>query len=1027
MNTFFSNFLKREGTSQQVLKPIYSGLLVCATVLTGLNAPLAQASQVDSNSPEEIVQNRKPVTLTGRVIDSQGDAVISASIYLKKDKTKGTLTDINGNFKLPGVVIGDVIVVSYVGMKTQVITVKDSKLTIVLQPSEELLEDVVVVGYGSARKISSTTASVVKVNAKDLESKPSPNVFDGLQGKVTGLQIFSGSGEPGQLMSMQLHGNGSLGLGSSPLYILDGMPVASGTIMALNPNDIESVQVLKDASATAIYGSRASNGVIFLTTKKGVASERANITLSAQYGLSSLASRKFYDGFLNSKDLMDYRVSIGMYSREGGDKILAKNPHNTNWTDYFYKDNAPVYNAAISASGGRGRTNYFLSGQHFYQEGLMSNSKYSKSNFRINLNTQLNKWITISSNNALYYDNSLSNHSGSDNGVGIFYTYEPWYSPYKEDGTPYWDEMIPGIKIYNPRYEEQNFPEIATTFEYIGSLQATITPFKGLTLTSRAGLDFSNYYYKYTKDPRYKGDPNNGARYDSYSRGIEWNITNTIEYNFRVAEDHDITILGGHEYNQYDGNDFYAYGWGLKDYRLLHLGNVTDPEKKDFGSSLSQYAYLSFFGRLSYGYQNKHFLDLTVRNDASSKFPKKHRNATFWSVGYKWNMDKEQWMENVDWINRLSFKASTGTAGNSSLGNYSYWALAAPSSDYQGEPSRAISTPGNPELTWETQQKTTVGFDGRFFDRLGFNIEYYHRLTTDMVMSVPYPYTSGISSNTKNVGTYLNQGIDIHFDLDIWKDRKGNLVNIYGNFNYNSDKIIKLFQGKDTWPMPKYFLMYRVGSPMTFMMPVFKEVDPKTGDPVWYQPGEDVGQVNKDPNKVVIGNDYNEDALMQNTGIRRNAPFNGGFGVYASYAGFFVQADFSFFLGKYIINNDRFFFENTRYFGNIHKEGLDYWKQPGDKVHLPDPKRYYIPSRFDTRMLEDASFMRLKNLTIGYNVPRSIIDKQGFFTSGKISLSGRNLLTFTKLVGPDPEADTNLTYGRNPATKQFMVSLELGF
>ncbi len=969
------------------------------------------------------------ITVKGTVLDENSDPVMGATVRLKSDATKGAITDMDGRFTLQAK-SGETILITYVGYKDQEVKAAPT-LTVRLVPDNKLLDEVVIVGYGTAKSIASTTASIVKVDAKDIESKPSPNVFDGLQGKVTGLQIYSGSGEPGQLMDIKLHGNGSLGLGSAPLYVLDGIPIASGTLQGLNPNDIESVQVLKDASATSIYGSRASNGVIYLTTKKGKTAEKARIVLSAQYGASSLANRNFYDGFLHSRELMDYMIEIGYYDKEEGEQILKDNPHDTNWTDYFYRNNAPTYNANLSISGGKGSTHYYLSGQHFYQEGLMSSSKYTKSNFRVNLNTKVNDWLTVSTNNALYYDNSLSNHSGNSNygNGGIFYLNFPWFTPYKEDGTPYWDERIPGVGFRNPRYVEQNFPTQSNTFEYVGSVQALVKPIEGLTLSSRVGLDFSNYFYHYIRDPRYKGNLNNGFRENDFSKGVEWTFSNTAEYQFKLLDIHDITLLAGHEYNQYDGNGFWASGSGITDYRLMHLDNVTDPKKKEMGSSLDQYAYLSFFGRLSYGLLDRYYLDLTVRNDASSKFPKAHRNATFWSVGLKWNMADEKWMKDVTWINKFDLKASTGTAGNSSLGNYAFWALASSSTDYLGEATMVISSPGNPDLTWETQMKTTVGFDARLFNRLDLNVEYYHRLTTNMVMDVPYPYTSGVSGNSQNVGSYLNQGIDIHFDLDIWKNnRRGGLLNVYGNFNYNADKILSLFQGKKTWPMPNYFLMYRVGDSMNYMMPVFRGVDPQTGDPTWYAPGEDSGILTKDEDNIVVGNEFNRDALMQNTGVRRNAPVSGGFGLYASYYGFYLQADFSYYLGKYMINNDRFFFENGKALeGNVHKDALDFWRHPGDQVHLPDPTRYRTVSQFDTRMLEDASFLRLKSFTVGYDVPKKYLSKQDFFSSAKLYFIGRNLLTFTKFTGPDPEADINLSYGRNPATKQLSVGLELGF
>lgn len=971
------------------------------------------------------------IEIKGVVYDDQKEPAIGATIRLKSDSKVGTQSGIDGAFTIRARE-GELLVISYIGYKTVEVKAKQG-MKVYLQSDAELLSEVVAMGYGSGRAISTTTASIVKVDSKDLESKPVSNVFEGLQGKVAGLSVSTSSGEPGELATINLHGYGSLGLSSTPMYILDGVPVGQGTIMGLNPNDYESVQIFKDASATAIYGSRASNGVIFITTKRGEAGQRATVTLNAQYGVSNLADRTFYNSMMSADELAKFWVETGIRSQKAVDQLRKAFPHDTNWTDFFFRKNAPTVNLNVSVSGGSQNTTYYVSGQHFYQEGLFAGrSLYTKDNLRANLQTKVNDWLSFYLNNGIYYDNSISTQSGWSNysDGGLFYWISPFYTPYKENGEPYYDERIPGANIYSPYYVADMYKEEYGTFEYLGNLGVTIRPLEGLTLRSNIGLDFSNYYGNTVKDPRAMWSPGNGSRSDKYSRGIDWTFTNTAEYHFNLADTHDFTLLAGHEFNRYDGNSFSASGSGLKDYRLMHLGKVTDKEKRSIGSSFGQYAYLSFFGRLSYGLLDRYFIDLSVRNDASSKFPPKHRNALFWSAGIKWNAKKEAFLADVSWLNRLDVKISTGTAGNSAgLGSYDFFASAGVSNPYRGEPSRVIISPGNPALTWEKQQKTTLGFDVRLFDLLGINLELYDRRTTDMVMDVPYPYTTGITTNTQNVGTYQNRGFDFRVDVDVWKGRRGNYASVYGNINYNQDKVLELFQGLDTWVMTNYMLAYQVGKPAMFLMPIFKQVNPETGDPEWYNPGEDVGKLNKDDNNITTGYDFNEEALQQNTGVPYRTPCRGGFGLNAYYEGFFLSADFSFFLGKHMVNNDNFFALNPKKFPNRNtsKNSVNFWKKPGDRTIMPDMTRYEATMQFDTRLLEDASFLRLKSLSVGYDLPRRFLEQQTFFKGVKLGLTGRNLLTFTKYSGSDPEADTNLAYGMNPATMQILGSVEIKF
>lgn len=968
-------------------------------------------------------------SIKGVVYDDQNEPAIGATVRLKSDPKVGAQTGLDGDFVVKAKE-GDILIISYIGFKTQEVKAKDG-MKVILESDAEVLQEVVAMGYGSGRAISTTTASVVKINSKELASKPNANVLESLQGKVAGLSVTSGSGDPGTRSTVELHGSGSLGLGSAPLYILDGMPVSQGAIMGLNPNDFESVQVFKDASATAIYGSRAANGVIFITTKRGGSTdERATVTVTTQYGISNLASRRFYDQVMTADELAAFWEETGIQGKEAIENFRSFGG-NTNWTDYMFRKAAPMYNASVAISGGAGSTRYYLSGQHYYQQGLFrGRTEYTKSNLRANLSTRINDWLSISLNNSFYYDNTIGSFNSSNSKwAGGFWRINPFYKTVDEEGKPYWGEKIPGADFYDPNYVSSCMKEKNGTFEYLGNLALTLRPIEGLTLRSTISADLDYFKGLFIRDPRYAGSPNDGKRSDSSSEGLEWTFTNTAEYNYSPASGHDLTFLLGHEFNRWDGGGFDASGSGLTVPRLMHLDKVTDPEKKSIGSWNAQNAYLSFFGRVSYSLMDRYHFDVSLRDDASSKFPPRHRHAIFWSAGFKWNAKQESFLRDISWINSLDGKISTGTSGNSALGNYDYFATVGTSTPYRKNVSFAILDPGNPELTWEHQQKSTIGFDGRFLGRLGVNFETYYRLTTQMVMDVPYPYTTGISSNTRNVGSYRNAGFDLRIDYDIWKGHQGDYLSAYVNMNYNRDKVLDLFQGLKYWSIPNTHFIYIVGQPLMYCLPIFKQVNPETGDPEWYIPNEDKSQIRKDESAIFSGYGFNREALEQNTGIMRNTPVRGGFGLNGQYKGLFASVDFSFFLGKHMISNDLFFGNNPGKFpgDNTLRSSRNYWRKPGDVVPFPDIKRYERILDFDTRMLCNSSFMRLKALTVGYELPQSILSGQEILRGVKLSLTGRNLLTITRFQGPDPEPDTNLTLGRNPASRQFVGSLELTF
>lgn len=962
--------------------------------------------------------------VTGIVVSAEnGEPIIGASVIAKGFTGVGAQTDLNGKFRFSAPAKAKSIVVSYMGMQTQEVPIK-ANMRIAMKSEAIELDDVVIVGYGSGRKIANTTASIVKVGAKALSEKPIANPFDAVQGKVAGLQVYNSSGAPGELSSIRLHGRGSLGAGSSPLYVLDGVPTSAGTILSMNPNDFESMQFLKDASATSIYGSRAANGVIYVKTKHGVATQRANITVRGMYGVSRLANEDYFKAIMTADELAKFWIESGIKTQEFVDKMRTDYPNDTRWYKYFYRDNAPIYTADMAISGGSGTTNYYLSGSISDQQGLRRNrSSYSRYNFRANLNSKLNPYIRLSLNQSLSYDVTRYNSAqGNSYDGGLGPQILPFYSPYDKDGKEYFDEKIPGLNSYSQGYKNAKIIYPQNSFASHTTANAIITPVKNLTLSSTVAMELTDSDATWLVYPSYNNS-GNGNKEKSSSRGVNWTFSNTAEYKQKIDQ-HNITILAGHEFTRYDYNGFSASGSGLSDDRLVLLGNTT--KDKDVGESYTHSAFLSFFGRASYDFAQKYFLDLTLRNDASSRFPKTNRNAIFWSVGTLWKAKQEAFLKDVSWIDQANIKFSTGTSGNASIGNYEFWDRVGKINQYEGSDGWGIKDAGNKKLSWEKQLKTTLGFDFRFFDRLGVNLEFYNRLTSSMLMSVPNPYTTGFASLSQNVGKYRNRGIDLRLDMDFLKNNKGDYLSGYIAFNYNRDKVLELFQGLDKWIIPGTGVCYRVGTPVTFFYPLFKQVNPDTGEPEWYLPGKDNAVTNRNPKEIT--NTFNNN-LEQNTGISRYAPINGGFGLEANYKGFYAQSDFAFVLGKYMITNDNFFYDNPIIFQDVapRRTVTDYWKKPGDKTRFPSIKPGRRFTEFDSRILQNASFMRMKNLTIGYKVPKHIIAKQAFFTGAKVYFTGRNLLTITKYEGPDPEVDSNLSLGPNPNTKQYSIGVELKF
>lgn len=961
------------------------------------------------------------ISVTGTVTDDKNEPLIGASIQVKGTQ-KGAITDMDGKFTIQGVSKNATLIVSYVGYAAHTEALNGRNTLVVRLKSEanDLDAFTVSAGYGTGRKVGSVVSSVVAVRAKDLEARPSPNPLESLQGKVAGLQLFTSSGEPSAVASLRLRGTGSLGASATPLFVLDGAPVEASTIRGLNANDMESVQILKDAAATSIYGARAANGVVYITTKSGRPAETAKVTIRGQYGWSSLANTEYFDSMMSADELLAFQVATGYRTQTAADALRQKYPSNTKWSEYMYASNMPSYQTDIAVSGGAGRTRYYLSAARQFQEGLRTNSDYGKNAFRLNLNTEVNKYISIGTNNMFSSDKFQVNPYGSTTlMMGLMTLIPPYYSPYAEDGTEL--DLVPGLNNYTPQYMEKKVSNYQRYHTLNSSSFIQIKPIKDLTLRSQFSHEHKTYSYDYLRLPSHAQNLNNGRliREHGLYKSSTW--TNTAEYKFSIAQKHNFIVLGGHEFVDYKYDGFDLKGEGLTHDLLTTASHIT--KEKELVGYNQEYAFLSYFGRLSYDYADKYFADFTYRNDASSRLAKGNRSSGFWSLGLMWKAKEESFLKDVNWLDKLSVKYSIGTQGNAAIGNYAAYALAGNAGQANTVRGRGISTAGNPDLGWENQFSTSISLETRLFNKLGINLELYHRLTSNMLMEVPFSYHTGFSDYiNQNVGKYQNQGLDLSVNYDIFKDRKGNGVSVYANLNYNIDKVKELFHGLDQWTIPNTAVTYLVGEPVKYFYPIWAGVNPANGDAQWYVPGKQTGVKTTE----AVTTTFSE-SLEQNTGINRYAPWNGGYGLNATYKGFNLDVDFTFSLGKYLISNEAFFMENPSRFAGYNQRNTvtDYWKAPGDQTRFP---RYGVQfTQFDSRMIQNASFTRLKSLTLGYTLPESLLKKQKVLQGAKFYITGRNLLTFTGFEGVDPEVDSNLTLGANPNTKQVVVGVELNF
>lgn len=978
------------------------------------------------------VSNAQSIRVTGTVFGAADKYPLEGAGVMVKGTKNGVATDYNGQFVI-NVSKDAVLIFTSVGYKSQEVPVNGkSVINVELEEDLEMLETTIVVGYGTAKKISSVVGAATAVKAKAIQDKPVVNVGDALQGQVAGLQVFTSSGDVNDNVSMRLRGVNSIYASNSPLFILDGTPVLSSILSTLNANDIESVTILKDASSTAIYGSRAANGVVYITTRKGTG-EKPTVKVSGNYSITNMAgSPKEY---MNPKELFAFQEIIdpSLATNDNWQKFkkfrLENNIH-ANWKKWMLNENVPSYGGDMTVSGRTNRSDYYVSLNANRSSSIEPNNNMLRYGMRLNLNTKVTDWFKFGINTSLTYS---VHHSALNLGSNNYYNpinMAYWMRPYDVPWDILTDENDKFIGYgeagaylsdwnnnQNPKYVAAVRKGQSNYTRLNSNLYEEITPIQGLTIRFAQGLEGYDYRAS-SRNLKDKYGINSTARAEeSFTRYYRLTSTNTIEYKFSIGEDHNITLLGGQEAIVNNQKGFGAGSTGQTDERLPSIAQGSTYLKPSY--SFNDYKYNSLFSRLSYDYVGKYYLDLSFRRDGSSLFGKDSRYANFWSVGAMWDAKKESFLKDVNWLNKLQLRASYGTIGNSGIDNYLALATIGTGTIYNDVVSRGLASPGNEKLGWETQKTFSVGVDFGLFDFVDGTLEVYKKKTEDMLMETPYSFSTGFASGWSNVGSMENKGIEATLRFNIVQTSNV-FFSVSANVSYNKDEITGLFGGRDEFVLENYGLNLKKGhSSGEFYQVKFAGVDPATGKPLWYTPE---GQ---------ITDKYSSD-LAQHTGKSQYAPWAGGLQFDFSWKQFSMQANFTGVFDKYLINNDALFSMIPSVVGtesNYWKDLLyNTWTTPGQKAKYPSPQQESSLQGFDDRFIENASFIRLKNLTFSYSLSKSAINALGGVISGmRFYVTGRNLLTFTKYRGFDPEVDSNVTLGGYPNTKQYAAGIEITF
>lgn len=969
--------------------------------------------------------------ITGTVTESlENDPLIGANIMIKGE-SRGTITDIDGSFALEAN-SDDILIVSYLGYLTEEIAVNNrSVIDIQLMPDIHSLSEIIVMGYSSQAK-SELSSSVVTLSADKIKDVTSPDIGAMLQGKAAGVMVSSGSGQPGESSKIRIRGTGSITAQSSPLYVVDG--IAGGSF---NPNDVETITILKDAGATAVYGSAAAGGVIIVTTKSAKKDQPTTVNFRTSYGQKESLNGNFE--MMNGAELYDTHKAMyspALFAIQRPEELRDRN---FNWLDQAFKT-GHLQNHYLSFSGATDKSRYFASVDYYQEDGTLINTNYERISARLNLNNQLTKNLDM--NIRLNFSNSdtrgASSYMTSEDG----YKTMPWDNPYDEDGNilKITDAKRPdnGLPWYSQ--DRRNFlhSELYNYSKWGGaSLTADVqfnwTILDWLTFTT--SNRFSNGNSKSTTfvDPRtYHPSYSDGYLSESLSLSNSWSTSNVLKANNHFG-DHAIDGLVGYEFGGYKTEYTGAEGIGM-------------PNGMDALNSTSMYgvsgyeipgAGWSVFAQAQYNYLGKYFLTASGRVDASAKFGPKKREGFFPAASAAWLLSKEGFLQNNSNISFLKLRASHGVTGNSNIGSFMYLSTYNLNTTYQDNVGATPSRLPNPYLSWESAHMTSLGVDIGLWNRVDLSVDVYNIDNKDLLLNVPVSPSSGFFEITDNVGGVRNRGIEFMLDSENIRTRDFNWSTNF-NIAFNKNQVIST-PGNDPFIQAAgsttVYQEVKAGQDIySWYMPKWLGVDPDNGDPLWEKLVDDgTGNITREST-----NNYS-DADLQVVG-KATPKYNGGFNNTFSYKSVSLMVNTSFSVGGDIYNRSREFFDaDGAYLGyNMQRLRPDWsrWEESGDnathpKLAMNGNKESHKTS---SRYLEDGSFFRVKNVTLSYNAPQRITEAIKV-KNLRVFVSGDNLLTFTKFSGMDPEVSlerssyslAGLYTFSYPISRQFLVGLDITF
>ena len=946
-------------------------------------------------------------TVTGTVVEADnGQPLVGVAVMVSTGG--GTTTDINGAY---AVQVSDDATLTFSTLGFLDVTEKVNGRSVVnvkMTVDQQLLDEVVVLGYTSQKK-NELSSSVVTISSEKLKDVTSPDLGNMLQGKAAGVLVTNASGQPGDGAKIRIRGTGSITANAGPLYVVDG--VAGGSF---NPNDVETLTVLKDASATALYGAAASGGVIVVTTKSAKTDE-ATVTLKATAGIKKALSGRFSP--MNSQELYDLQKQI--YSKT---LFKIQRPETLLEQDFDWMDEAfnlgVVQDYYASAAGKAGRVNYFASISHYDEDGTLVNTNHKRSSARVNLSAPLGKNVNMALR--VNYDRAKSQYTSSYVTLECAYRALPWDNPYiiDADGNQtseplYIDSAVRGDgradqtwyshDKYNFLHNELYNYNVSESEDIMADLVLNwnITDWLMFTTTNR--FSSSNWFNESYIDPRTKlPSVANGEIYNGLGSGWGFGTTNLLKAN-KTFGDHSVNGVIGIEYGEGFSRSTSASGTDMP----AGQASLSNSVMQSVGGYNYQSRSWAWLAQAQYSYKGRYIASASIRYDETSRFAPKARGGYFPGVSAAWLINKEPWMEDQNVMSLLKLRAGYGKTGNDSIEDFLWQDIYSLSAQYQGIVAAVLERQQNPNLGWEEAYMTSIGLDMEFINRINVTLDLYNIDNKNLLLAVPLAPSTGFFEFMDNVGTVNNKGIELAVDADII-NTKDWFWNFGFNIGLNKNKVVYLPNGEFRQGLQ---IVKENQDIFTWNMPIWAGVDPETGSPTWEKIEED--------GTVTTTTTYAE-ATYQNAGTS-SPKFQGGLNTMLSWKGITLSATGNFIYGNMIYNSARVSMDSDGAYTDYNMMSIDNglgwsrWQKPGDIATHPQPKMNgnNDAHQTSTRYLESGSYFRLKNVTLSYDFPQAWMKKakmQGL----KIYVSGDNLVTFSRFSGMDPEIDTeDGTYDTN--------------